>query len=232
MRNIKQIQNPKFAIQNQKLEYGFKVASYDKSKDLIIDPLLASTYLGGSDDDYSRSLALDTSGNVYVTGETGSTDFPTTSGAYDTSYNDSGDVFVSKLDGRLSSLLASTYLGGSIHDYVYSLALDTSGDVYVTGYTQPTNFPITDNAYDTSFTVQEYNNGDLFISKLNNDLTQLLESTFLGGSGDDWGRSLALGTNGNVYVTGITDSSVLFRQHLVVMGRFNLSLLIKKGIYT
>src|SRR3989338_260746 len=199
--------NPKSAIQNQKLEYGFKVASYDKSKDLIIDPLLASTYLGGSDDDYSRSLALDTSGNVYVTGETGSTDFPTTSGAYDTSYNDSGDVFVSKLDGRLSSLLASTYLGGSIHDYVYSLALDTSGDVYVTGYTQSTNFPITDNAYDTSFNVQEYNNGDLFISKLNNDLTQLLASTYLGGSGDDWGRSLAIGTSGNVYVTGITDSS-------------------------
>ncbi|MEK6729763.1 MAG: SBBP repeat-containing protein, partial [Planctomycetota bacterium] len=80
-------QNPKSAIQNLKLEYGFTVASYDKTQDLIIDPLLASTFLGGSSDESGKALVLDTSGNVYVTGETYSTDFPTTSGAYDTSFN-------------------------------------------------------------------------------------------------------------------------------------------------
>src|SRR3972149_5130272 len=129
-----EVSNPKSKIANHKLEYGFKVASYDRTKDLIIDPLLASTYLGGSNNDVGNSLALDTSGNVYVTGYTYSTDFPTTSGAYDASYNGgSYDVFVSKLNSGLTRLLASTYLGGSSYDTGNSLTLDTSGNVYVTG---------------------------------------------------------------------------------------------------
>ena len=102
-------QNSKLETLNSKLTYGFTVASYDKNHDLIIDPLLASTFLGGSDIDGSSSLALDTSGNVYVTGFTQSTNFPTTGGAYNTSWNVSGynDVFVSKLNSGLTSLLAS-----------------------------------------------------------------------------------------------------------------------------
>ena len=123
--------NSKPETGNSKLTYSFKVASYDKTKDLIIDPLLASTYLGGSDYDEGLSLTLDTSGNVYVTGYTNSTDFPTTSGAYDTSWNDGGssygDVFVSKLDGGLTSLLASTFLGGSDWDLGHSLTLSQAG---------------------------------------------------------------------------------------------------------
>jgi len=163
--------NLKSAIRNQKSEYGFTVASYDRTKDLIIDPLLASTYLGGSNDEYGYSLALDTSGNVYVTRYTESTDFPTTSGAYDTSHNGSADVFVSKLDGGLTSLLASTYLGGSNSDYGYSLALDTSGHVYVTGSTGSGDFPTTSGAYNTSFNGNYY---DVFVLKLDSGLTSLI----------------------------------------------------------
>ncbi|MBF8275922.1 MAG: hypothetical protein HW390_995, partial [Candidatus Brocadiaceae bacterium] len=138
----RRIRNLKPETENLKLMYGFTVAFYDKTHDLIIDPLLASTFLGGSDYDYDNALTLDTSGNVYVTGSTKSTNFPTTSGAYDTSFNGGyHDVFVSKLNSGLTSLLASTYLGGSSWDEGFALALDTSGNVYVTGDTESSNFP-------------------------------------------------------------------------------------------
>ena len=195
--------NLQSTIRNPQSEYGFQVASYDRTKPLIIDPLLASTFLGGSSYDYGNSLTLDTSGNVYVTGYTDPTDFPTTSGAYDTTSNGSWDVFVSKLNSGLTSLLASTFLGGSGSDIGNSLTLDTSGNVYVTGKTESTNFPTTSGAYDTSFN----STADVFVSKLNSELTSLLASTFLGGSAVDEGISLTLDTSGNVYVTGGTVST-------------------------
>ncbi|MCR4322456.1 MAG: SBBP repeat-containing protein, partial [Candidatus Brocadiaceae bacterium] len=178
--------------------YSFTVAAYDKTKDLIIDPLLASTFLGGSTWDYSSSLTLDPSGNVYVTGYTRSTDFPTTSGAYNTSSNGSYDVFVSKLNGGLTSLLASTFLGGSDDDKGNSLALDTSGNVYVTGRTYSTDFPTTSGAYDTALN----GDSDVFVSKLDSGLTSLLASTYLGEWSSSSGQAIALDTSGNVYVAG------------------------------
>src|SRR3990172_2472926 len=216
------IGDPKSKIVNHKCIYGFAVASYDRTKDLIIDPLLASTYLGRTGYDVGYSLALDTSGNVYVTGYTASTDFPTTSGAYDISFNGGYyDVFVSKLDGGLTSLLASTYLGGSGDDSgllasTYgggsgddsggSLVLDTSGNVYVTGHTWSTDFPTTSGAYDTSFNSGGYYPYDVFVIKLDGELTSLLASTYLGGSSGDHGRSLAIDPSGNVYVPWLTCS--------------------------
>ena len=170
--------------------------------------LIASTYLGGSNEDRSEFLALDRAGAVYLTGLTYSMDFPTTLGSYDRSYNGSsyaGDVFVSKLNENLNILLASTFLGGKYDDEGSSLALDRSGNVYVTGNTLSTDFPTTPEAYDRIYKGGLYA-GDVFVSKLNENLNILLASTFLGGKYDDEGSSLALDRSGNVYVTGNTSS--------------------------
>ncbi|MCF6157721.1 MAG: hypothetical protein E3K32_03920 [wastewater metagenome] len=190
------------------LVYGFKVASYDKARELVIDPLFASTYLGGGSYDRGYSLALDRDGNVYVTGSTESLDFPTTEGAFDTSYNfgdddDISDIFVSKLNSDLTKLRASTYLGGGSFDRGYSLALDRDGNVYVTGHTSSSDFPTTKGAFDTSLNSRS----DAFVSKLNSDLTKLRASTFLGGNDYDLGYSIALDGDRNVYVIGETRSS-------------------------
>ena len=181
------------------LTYGFHVKDYDRTKELVIDPLLASTYLGGSPgSDYAYSMAIDHDGNIYVTGHSNSPEFPTTSGAYDT-FPPGGGIFISKLNEDLTRLLASTYLGAGAG---YSIAIDTDGDIYVTGRTT-SDFPTTQNAYDTSF-----NGGkDAFVSKLNGDLTKLLASTFLGGVDDDYGYSITIDSTGNVFVSGETQLS-------------------------
>jgi len=168
--------------------------------------LLASTYLGGTGQNYGSAIALDGSGNIIVGGYTSSADFPVTAGAYQPSLHANGifNGFVSKLNSGLTTLLASTYIG-SRYDAIYGLALDGSNNIYVTGMTSSSNYPVTAGAYQVSF--QGGNNGDIFISELNNNLTTLLASTYLGGKNDDKGLALTLDGSGNVYVTGASASS-------------------------
>jgi hypothetical protein len=167
------------------------------------DSLLYSTFVGGSGDDQGSALALDSDGNVVVTGGTQSSNFPPKN-AYDSGYNGSWDVFVLKLAADGSSLLYSTFVGGSSGDRGFALALDGDGNAVVTGQTQSSNFP-TKNAYDP-----DYNgNYDVFVLKLKlaAGADSLLYSTFVGGSSDDWGSALALDDGGNAVVTGRTYSS-------------------------
>jgi hypothetical protein len=169
--------------------------------------LVYSTYLGGGGTDGGSGIAVDASGNVYVTGSTGSHNFPTTAGAFQTTYGGGfADVFMSKLNPDGSALVYSTYLGGARGDVAFSAAVDTSGNAYITGYTGSSNFPTTPGAFQTTFGGGGPD-GDAFVSELNAAGSALVFSTYLGGSGDDTGHGITVDASGSAYVTGGTDSS-------------------------
>lgn len=143
--------------------------------------LLYSTYLAGLTQ--GRAIAVDSSANAYVTGNTGARDFPTTPGALQTTpgletYNPScSDAFVTKLNPSGSGLVYSTYLGGDGCDIGNGVAVDSTGSAYVTGYTISANFPITSGAFQLSY---GGGGGDAFVAKLNPSGTALAYSTYLG----------------------------------------------------
>jgi hypothetical protein len=163
--------------------------------------LLYSTHLGGSLGDYGSSIAVDAAGNVYVAGVATSPNFPL-AGAIQTAPGGAADVYVAKLNPSGNSLVYSTYLGGAGNDGATSIAVDSAGNVYLTGVTTSTNFR-------TANPLQAAHGGgffDAFVAKLNPSGTQLVYSTYLGGSGEDRGFRIAVDTAGNAYVTGDTDS--------------------------
>src|SRR6202020_622838 len=123
---------------------GFKIGRFDRRKQLVIDPvLLYSTYLGGNGRDAASGIAVDSSGNAFVTGDTNSTTFPPTTGAFQTDLTANFNVFVTKLNAAGTALVYSTYLGGTgIEDIGKAIALDSNGDAYVTGLTYSSDFPI------------------------------------------------------------------------------------------
>jgi hypothetical protein len=177
----------------------------DREPTLTDDPsrLIWSTFLGASEQDRCNCLALDASDNPVVAGYTESPGFPTTPGAYDDSTNGGVDAFISKLDASGSSLLWSTYLGGSGTDVIDAVAVDPTGNVVVVGGSNSSNFPTTTGAYDES------HNGarDIVVSKLDPSGSTLLWSTYLGGTDVDDGRGLSLDAQANVIVTGEVRSS-------------------------
>ncbi|MBF8275297.1 MAG: hypothetical protein HW390_370 [Candidatus Brocadiaceae bacterium] len=184
------------------INYGFKVAAYDTTKELVIDPLLASTYLGGLDSDFGYAIAIDADKNILVAGYTMSPEFPITAGAWGITYNNN-DIFISKFSGDLKCLLASTFIGGSSDDYVRAMVIDTAKNIYITGQTSSSNYPVTRDAY----TVTKHGGSDVFLTKLDGNLTHLTASTFLGGTSDDYAQSIVLAKSGIfIYVTGGTSS--------------------------
>ncbi len=175
----------------------------------VVSPALTfSTFLGSSSDDSPEGgLAVDNEGNLYVAGITYSPNFPTTPGAFDTSYNHpgpgefDGDVFLSKFSADGATLLYSTFLGGTDTDIVRDIAVDAAGAVYLGGYTYSPNFPTTPDAYSPTW---NGGYGDAYVTKLNPAGSDLLFSTFLGGSVFDKIHALALNAADQVFVTGDT----------------------------
>jgi hypothetical protein len=187
--------------------YGFAVGAYDPRYPLVIDPGLDySTFLGGTDSgDVGSGIAV-RFGSAYVTGSTGSSDYPTTPGAFDTSLNGANDAFVTKLNASGSALAYSTFLGGTNDDYGSDIAVDGKGRAYVTGGTQSANYPMTRGAFDTSYNGRT----DAFVTKLNASGSALAYSTFLGGTNTDANTDylgIAVGRGGRAYVTGTTYST-------------------------
>ncbi|HEX5875671.1 MAG TPA: SBBP repeat-containing protein [Pyrinomonadaceae bacterium] len=167
--------------------------------------LVYSTFLGGSDEDFGSGITVDSTGNAYVTGTTSSPDFPTTAGAFDTTYNTNRDAFVTKLNATGSALIYSTFLGGFESDGGNDIEVDPSGNAYVAGNTLSSSFPTTPGAFDTTHNVNEV--FDVFVTKLNAGGSALIYSTFLGGTNGALAPGIDLDTSGSIYVTGFTTSA-------------------------
>ncbi|MEW6126789.1 MAG: SBBP repeat-containing protein [Acidobacteriota bacterium] len=187
---------------------GFQVGDYDHSQPLIIDPTLVySTFLGGNGEEIGNGITVDASGSAYVTGRTASLNFPITSGALQTGSGGAPfDAFVTKLSPAGDTLIYSTYLGGNNFDEGMDIAVDATGQAYVTGNTKSTNFPTTTGVLQTVFNGGA-NFGDGFVAKLNSTGNALVYATYLGGANDDRAWAVALDSSGNAYLTGETRSS-------------------------
>lgn len=180
-------------------EIAFAVGHYDRSRELIIDPVIVySTFIGGRGSEYGRSITVDGAGNAYITGEAGSASFPTTSGAYDR-VSPGGDAFVAKFSPS-GALIYSTFLGGSGFDRANGITVDSQGAVYIAGETSSTDFPVK-NALQSNLRGER----DAFVTKLNSTGSGLVYSTYLGGSGVDVLNGIAV-HSGTAYVVGNTNS--------------------------
>ena len=182
---------------------AFEFSSYDRSRPLVIDPvLLYSTYLGGTGYDGGQSIAVDGSGNAYVAGYTASVDFPSLNSLQSCSTT-CGDAFVTKISPA-GELQYSTFLGGSKGTSATGIAVDVAGNAYVTGWTQSTDFPVV-NAIQPACGGDCFDS-DAFVSMLAPSGSALVYSTYLGGSGTDISRGIAVDAAGNGYITGYTNS--------------------------
>lgn len=191
-------------------EVTFELGEYDTSLPLVIDPVVSfATFFGGTGFDEAAEVALDPDGNIYLAGTSYSTDLPTTLGVVQPSYNSGGlpgDVFVAKLDPTASTVLYTTYLGGSREDVATSLAVDTAGNAYIAGHTVSSDFQTTFGAFQrirpgfSSFP-------DGFVVKLNASGSVPIFSTYLGGAGSDVIYDLEIDSARNVFVVGSTNSS-------------------------
>ncbi len=188
--------------------YSFDIGPYDHTRQLIIDPLLASTYIGGEGFIFPYgALAIDAnSGNVCVGGATDIFLFPTTPGVYDRTGNGSEDIFIACFNDTLDELKYATFMGGEGQDWIQDMAFGSDGNLYCTGLSNSDHFPTTDEV------VQPSNNGgsDAIIIKMSPDLSSLTASTYLGGNGgtEERGAGIWLDESDNVFIVGTEDSAI------------------------
>ena len=187
---------------------GFQFSNYDKTKTFIIDPtinLLYSTYVGGVHDDEAMGIALDKAGNSYIVGFSASQNFPVSSNAYQTTRKNIGtyvrNVVVAKFSPS-GALLYSTFIGGSVNDYGWSIALDSNNDAFVTGYTNSPDYPVTANPIQSALSS---GGKTAFLSELSPDGTTLEYSTFYGptsSGGISRGYQVISDSKNNIYLGG------------------------------
>ena len=212
-------------------EVAFTIGNYDRTRPLVIDPVLAySTYFGGTLADKAWTVAVDTiDGSVFIAGETLSekaisntknpSDFTkgspfSTPGALQENFGGGkiiGDGFVARFDKTGTNLIYLTYLGGDGDDFVASMSVDLAGHAFLTGFTDSSNFPTVNALYPTiggilNKRTKAYS-GDAFVAELDAGGSNLIFSTFLGGSGVDSGNGIALDLSGNIYIAGTTTST-------------------------
>ena len=190
-----------YTIEADSFQVGFVIGDYDGNYPLIIDPILSyASYLGGSGPDQGVAIAVDNSGNSYVSG----TSFSVIETAEKPLHNNPkgrSDIFIAKLNPE-GELLYATYLGGQDYDKVTGISVDDNGYIYITGSTSSDDFPV------KSALQENYGGGshDAFISKLSSDGSTLIFSTYIGGEDQDKGHDLTLDDQNNIYLTGETSS--------------------------
>lgn len=187
-------------------QIGFEMTeAYDRELPLVIDPvILYSTYLGGTETEEGLDIVVDDFEQAYVTGITTSANFPVTPGAFQTTFQGTADFFVSKIDASGTSLIYSTFIGGSASDTGRSIAIDFAGNAYITGTTFSSDYPTTPGAFQTTAV---FTSSNAVVTKLSPDGGTLVYSTYLGGSGGDEGFGIAVDLSGSAYVAGRTSSA-------------------------
>ena len=182
--------------------FAFTLAEYDKSKTLIIDPLVYSSYVGGSGTDAINGIVQDNAGNFWAAGSTETDDLPEVSGSYDTKYNGSIDGILIRYTPQLQTMLSMSYIGGGGDDIINAISIDFNGGIYVGGETSSSNFPLSTSWKDT------YKAGtEGFVAKLTSNGTQLVYSSYIPGSLEDKVLAIAARPTGELLVGGLTNSS-------------------------
>lgn len=200
------IRNPQSAICNRTV--SFQIGDYDASRPLVIDPVLAySTYFGSSGaEDFPGAIAVDAAGQIYLVGTTGASDFPTANPGQG-NLKGRSDVFISKLNAAGNALVYSTYLGGANEgqgaDLGFGVAVDSTGNAYVTGMTSSSDFPTV-----AAFQSALRGPADVFVTKFNPSGVVVF-STYLGGSGVEFGFGIAVDSVNAPYIVGTTSSTDL-----------------------